>query len=1037
MVQLHISGDKARERAMLTYPSDSLPHMLFPMDEDAMPPNPYSSSPPHSQPPLPLLTLPSITPRVNVGTSSHRRSGRIQRICCQTPHAEVTPSTQKPSSFKRQGDSRNMVQVSKQPRVDSTCPHEKQDGSDVSAAAECQNTEKQQSIPAENQTVFHKERLAERLEATPAAPASSVSVLDPHNATVSAPAGWVNPFFQSFKSKMATFTEIVMSPVKLLKDKSIPLLHALIEQDDREAPERSLSTKVHQPDPKSDSQCSRRLFNVDSSASPEHTTQVPSPCNTPTNHLPTQETFVKMADVIEEEEILEETGLLKARLRKQTGSKVGKDNIEISPPSSPCESVHHDLAKIPKNKSLLRVELKKNATTNSGLVQSKRRLKPKCNFKVLVQIKKMKVTSSPAESKNQVELVGQAPLTQEVVFAEAALRGQEMLKPAARTRNVAARVKRKVKGGPELNGASGPPAQSASGATSVDSLLPVGNESKQKGGGNRKMKPGPGCRTHKTRGDLGEPDVGADPVVTPAQQVLLQGVSEGKNVNTNARKRKSLISSQPDALACLSSEHVRNTARSLAVKRAKKCSECSVSDGIQQLSHVQSKRTKSKMSTEPLYFEMTPFGGNGQSDLPSLRTHSECSEMFDIDVASCDAQEIDDPNSSASRLRTSARRANRKQPRADHHWRRSKPGRADRTNSATTEDLPTYVSPQESRNHLLRSFSCPEIPSLYAATRSPLPGSHQQLPAHASVLAHVLQGSRRARRHTVGSMEVERELAPLCLRKEVYPSRRSFPYDGLTSHSLSPSSSLTLLASCFLSSPLAFLSGRGEAAILSHTPSSSSSPFLMSRTCDALDASTRGNVLQSDGRHQSEEEEDASSSSQEFDEAALREEKFLSDSELKVGQKHEERGKVSCIRIRKALPKPQNNLTPMGLPKPVRIKKKQFSLEEIYTNKNFCKPPESRLETIFEVPLSRRNGSESCFGQRRFKRFLEFLEVGEARKPKKLPVGVGKLSRTRRGGFAKDDDAVAAALQAPDPDTLLCAKLDQLNLWLIHDQVDC
>lgn len=37
-----------------------------------------------------------------------------------------------------------------------------------------------------------------------------------------------------------------------------------------------------------------------------------------------------------------------------------------------------------------------------------------------------------------------------------------------------------------------------------------------------------------------------------------------------------------------------------------------------------------------------------------------------------------------------------------------------------------------------------------------------------------------------------------------------------------------------------------------------------------------------------------------------------------VVQKLEERGKVSSIRIRKAVPKPQNNLTPMGLPKAVR-----------------------------------------------------------------------------------------------------------------------
>lgn len=94
----------------------------------------------------------------------------------------------------------------------------------------------------------------------------------------------------------------------------------------------------------------------------------------------------------------------------------------------------------------------------------------------------------------------------------------------------------------------------------------------------------------------------------------------------------------------------------------------------------------------------------------------------------------------------------------------------------------------------------------------------------------------------------------------------------------------------------------------------------------------------------------------------------------------------------------------------------------------------SRLETIFEVPLNRRNGSESWFGQRRVKRFLEFLEVGEARKPKKPLVGVGKTgyssSRTRRGGFAKDEPS----LTVQDVDSLLCAKLDELNLWLIHDQ---
>lgn len=194
----------------------------------------------------------------------------------------------------------------------------------------------------------------------------------------------------------------------------------------------------------------------------------------------------------------------------------------------------------------------------------------------------------------------------------------------------------------------------------------------------------------------------------------------------------------------------------------------------------------------------------------------------------------------------------------------------------------------------------------------------------------------------------------------------------------------------------------------------------------------------------SEEDEDTSSSSHEFEDVGLREEKALSDSEIKVVKKLQERGKVSSIRIRKTLPKPQNNLTPMGLPKVIRLKKKDFSLEEIYTNKNFSKPPESRLETIFEVPLNRRNGCESCFGQKRFKRFLEFVEVGEARKPKKPLPGAGKAStssssssysslssRPRRGAFPKGEPP----LSSQDIDSLLCAKLDQLNLWLIHDEI--
>ncbi|XP_069021412.1 uncharacterized protein prr14 [Embiotoca jacksoni] len=437
------------------------------------------------------------------------------------------------------------------------------------------------------------------------------------------------------------------------------------------------------------------------------------------------------------------------------------------------------------------------------------------------------------------------------------------------------------------------------------------------------------------------------------------------------------------------------------------------------------------------------------------------------------------------RERSSSRRVNIK-PRADNQ-RRTKRGLNGRTRkgeeatkSITVEDADLSASGVRCSENgpsrrLLRSYSCPEILSLrphdasWTSSLHPLhhsrtPASQQHPSSHGPLVSHAHKSLRRTRRHTVCSLEVEREIVPLCLRKEVYPSRRPVPYDPLAQHlspglTLSPSTYLSALASCFLSSPLAFLSkkadGRGSSAspsTSSHvsSPSSSSSSSLSSplsssswhlpgfipRTDSSgatLDPSSSGNTLvcEMERRRQSEEEddgEDTSSSSQEFEDVGLREEKALSDSEIKVVQKLEERGKVSSIRIRKTLPKPQNNLTPMGLPKRIRLKKKEFSLEEIYTNKNFSKPPESRLETIFEAPLSRRDGSESSFGQRRVKRFVEFLEVGEVRKPKKPLIGVGKAgfssSRTRRGGFPKGEQ---------DVDSLLCSKLDQLNLWLMDD----
>uniref|UniRef100_UPI0037E97297 uncharacterized protein prr14 n=1 Tax=Semicossyphus pulcher TaxID=241346 RepID=UPI0037E97297 len=509
-----------------------------------------------------------------------------------------------------------------------------------------------------------------------------------------------------------------------------------------------------------------------------------------------------------------------------------------------------------------------------------------------------------------------------------------------------------------------------------------------------------------------------------------------------------------------------------------------------------SEEGKSKMSVDPVYFEMTPF--ESQPD-PPLSQPLDCYVQLDkideeqmntasvIDeVFPADAEASIQKSMNVSGLRSTARGANIRPRRADKQRRkcrvlhsRTRKG-ADVTTSVTMDDvdLATRSSKTGSSRSLLRSYSCPEIPSLrhhdtpwtsslHSPHHSRIHILNQHQSSYSPFVHHAHKSQRRARRHTVCSLEVEREIAPLCLRKEVYPSRRSVPYNSSTQHlspsnALSPTTSLTALASCFLSSPLAFLSKKVDSrpAVSPSTSSHASSPTASSvyplspstwrlpgffqRTDSsggALDSCSSGNPLECEieRRQQSEEEddgEDTSSSSHEFEDVVLREEKSLSDSEIKVVQKLEERGKVSSIRIRKTLPKPQNNLTPMGLPKPIRLKKKEFSLEEIYTNKNFSKPPESRLETIFEVPLNRRNGSESWFGQRRLKRFLEFLEVGEVRKPKKPLVGVGKAgnptSRTRRGGFPKDEPS----LSAQDVDSLLCAKLEQLNLWLMDDQRD-
>uniref|UniRef100_A0A8C1V0S4 Proline rich 14 n=2 Tax=Cyprinus carpio TaxID=7962 RepID=A0A8C1V0S4_CYPCA len=410
-----------------------------------------------------------------------------------------------------------------------------------------------------------------------------------------------------------------------------------------------------------------------------------------------------------------------------------------------------------------------------------------------------------------------------------------------------------------------------------------------------------------------------------------------------------------------------------------------------------------------------------------------------------------------------------------------------------TEAVPVVSLSGSGPSRLLRSYSCPEIPSLVfsdchfprshthdVSTTSP---SRKSSPTPLPI--HLHSPSKRTRRHTVCSVEIEREIAPLCLRKEVYPASRGGPLCPFSPYS--PSTSLTALASCFLSSPLAFLSkgssqGRSHAsdtstgsvsdassfvASSSSSLSSFSPPFSSTLTsCHALTGPSSvtpspetpstsvsslcsafsQSSLEGDSRLlQMECEESIDEERSNFDlklSAAISEEKALSDSEIKTEIKDGQRGKVSSIRIRKKIPKPQNNLTPMGLPKVIRVKKKDFSLEEIYTNKNFSKPPDGRLETIFEVPLNRRDGSQAVVGQKKVKRFVEFPELGVARKPKKPLVGVmsgggaqrsAGICRTRRGVGASSKMEDGLTLQQLE--SLLCSKLEELDTWMALQQV--
>ncbi|XP_005405321.1 PREDICTED: proline-rich protein 14 isoform X1 [Chinchilla lanigera] len=135
-------------------------------------------------------------------------------------------------------------------------------------------------------------------------------------------------------------------------------------------------------------------------------------------------------------------------------------------------------------------------------------------------------------------------------------------------------------------------------------------------------------------------------------------------------------------------------------------------------------------------------------------------------------------------------------------------------------------------------------------------------------------------------------------------------------------------------------------------------------------------------------------------------------------------GKVSRFRIRRTPNRPQLNLTPMGLPRPVRLNKKEFSLEEIYTNKNYQSPTGRRtFETIFEEPRE-RNGTLIFTSSRKLRRAVEFRD--------------GSLPRSRRPSRGVRATAGRTVTPGPAPSRdvgpLLQKRLEELDALLLEEE---
>lgn len=252
------------------------------------------------------------------------------------------------------------------------------------------------------------------------------------------------------------------------------------------------------------------------------------------------------------------------------------------------------------------------------------------------------------------------------------------------------------------------------------------------------------------------------------------------------------------------------------------------------------------ISASSIHFEMAPSDSS-----PQAFPRRDCYVKLDQVMLAEDGRAKDSAPAAAETFSTNTEPANgadapglnwkASRPRKDNRRRKcrvlpkgkSKVDEVENCISKDDSNLAAAAASKKGRSRRLqRSYSCPEISTLHSSDASWNSLHHARIqPSHQHARAgphHARNSVRRARRHTVCSVEVEREIAPLCLRKEVYPSRRPAPYEASNPSPLpSFSTSLSALASCFLSSPLAFLSTKSdgrESPAGPSTPSHVSSP---------------------------------------------------------------------------------------------------------------------------------------------------------------------------------------------------------------------